>query len=495
MHSTRLFAVLAVPLFACADSSIGANEGPTPFDDIHEPSLGDINADAPPNESLIDDTKADAVFPATFELGDQSPVKSQGSRGVCSIFAATALIENAYIHAGMPVEEADFSEQYLQWAAKNLGRSFMNTEGSTSEVNLRTTVSFGTIKEDEWEYESFPWSEFEDAACTDEPNRPTRCYTNGEPPASAADAQRFKLPSQRSINVRSIKQHLTTKGTGVNVGLTFFYQSWNHRRSVLPINAEYWRQGYVTAPNAEDRTESLRERAGHAIHIIGWDDNLEVCMRDGQGNDVPDGAGGCKKEKGFWLFKNSWGTAGFGFDHPSGPGYGWLSYKYVSDYGSAVVAEIPNLPTPSEVCDDAEGRDEDRDGAANCADSDCAAACAPAGTTLTFGATPEAAIPDASTTGVTSSIEVADAGTISKVDVTVDIAHTYRGDLRLTLTKGTQSVVLQDRVGGAADNLQATFTAAITGDVAGTWTLKVEDTARIDTGTLKSWQLAITKAE
>jgi hypothetical protein len=469
MKRFRWVVACVVPLFACADSSVATDGGgPTPFDDVHEPSFGDINAGAPDDRTLVDDSKADAVLPAQFELGEQSPVKSQGSRGVCSIFAATALIENAYIHAGMPVEEADFSEQYLQWAAKNLGRAFTNTEGSTSEANLQTTVRFGTILEDEWPYESFAWDTFDDPACTGE-SRPTRCYTNGEPPATAEAATRFKLPARRYLSTRSIKQHLTTKGTGVNVGMTFFYQSWNHRRSVLPINAEYWRQGVVTAPNRDDQTESLRVRAGHAIHIIGWDDNLEVCQRDGQGNEIPDAAGGCKKERGFWLFKNSWGTAGFGIDHPTGPGYGWLSYAYVESYGSAVVADVPRLELPPPPPP-------------------------PAGPELIFDATPNAAIPDASTAGVTSSIEVTDAGAIDAVKVTVDIAHTFRGDLRVTLEKGAQSVVLFDRSGGGEDNLQATFAATgITGDLAGTWTLKVEDTARVDTGTLKSWRLAVSK--
>ena len=46
--------------------------------------------------------------------------------------------------------------------------------------------------------------------------------------------------------------------------------------SALPVNADYWRKGYVTYPNQADKTKSLESRAGHAIHLIGWDDNLQV---------------------------------------------------------------------------------------------------------------------------------------------------------------------------------------------------------------------------
>src|SRR5262245_17664180 len=125
--------LVTLPLFvACAADG---DEGPTPYDDDAPVQAGDINAGAPANDTLPDDNKADANYPAKFELGDQSPVKSQGSRGVCSIFASTAQIENLYIKPGMPVAEADFSEQYLQWATKNLYGGFRNTGGSTSEVN------------------------------------------------------------------------------------------------------------------------------------------------------------------------------------------------------------------------------------------------------------------------------------------------------------------------------------------------------------------------
>src|SRR5262245_60815674 len=99
-------ALASLPLFIAACAGSDGTDGPSPYDDEHEPGSGDINAGAPNNDSLPDDNKADAVYPATFEVKFQSPVKSQGSRGVCSMFAATALMENLYIKGGMPVAEA-----------------------------------------------------------------------------------------------------------------------------------------------------------------------------------------------------------------------------------------------------------------------------------------------------------------------------------------------------------------------------------------------------
>ncbi len=490
MRFRSLVLVLASLPASCADGGSG-DEGPTPFDDDSEVGPDVINDGAPDNDSLPDDSKADQVLPATFAVGDQSPVKSQGSRGVCSIFSATAQIENLYIKAGMPVAEADFSEQYLQWAVKNLDGAFPNTSGSSSDANLRTTVDFGTVKEAEWPYESTQWNASNDPACEGDENLPTKCYTNGEPPATVEAARKFKLPSSRWINNNSIKSHIFNKKVGVNVGLTFFYQSWNHRKSTLPVNSEYWRKGYVTYPNAEDRTASLVKRAGHAIHLIGWDDNLEVCTRDKEGKDVLGANGKCVMEKGFYVFKNSWGTAGFGVEHPSGPGYGYLSYRYVKEQGSAVVAEIPTLDTPREVCD--AGGDEDGDGQANCADADCLnhPTCAGGGVDHTFNSAAASVIPDDGE--VSNTINVTEVGTVADVKVTVDITHTFRGDLKVSLIKGTTTKVLVNGVGGSADDLKQTFT--VTGldgqALAGGWTLKVEDTATQDVGTLNSWKLEV----
>ncbi|GAB3151986.1 hypothetical protein GCM10027290_42020 [Micromonospora sonneratiae] len=76
-----------------------------------------------------------------------------------------------------------------------------------------------------------------------------------------------------------------------------------------------------------------------------------------------------------------------------------------------------------------------------------------------------------------------------KVDV--NITHTYRGDLVVTLVApdGSQHV-LHNRTGGSADDLIASYTVDASGSVAnGTWKLRVQDAASADTGTLTTWSL------
>jgi subtilisin-like proprotein convertase family protein/subtilisin family serine protease len=114
---------------------------------------------------------------------------------------------------------------------------------------------------------------------------------------------------------------------------------------------------------------------------------------------------------------------------------------------------------------------------------------------------PALAIPDNNATGVRDTINVATALTISAIKVSVAIPHTFIGDLRLTLTapSGT-SVVLHDRNGGNAQNLQRTFDlhstpafGALRGQSSrGAWTLLVQDLAAADNGVLNRWELEIT---
>ena len=105
------------------------------------------------------------------------------------------------------------------------------------------------------------------------------------------------------------------------------------------------------------------------------------------------------------------------------------------------------------------------------------------------------AIPDNNATGVTSSIPVTGNGTVATLALSLNITHTFRGDLVVTLISpgGTQFVV-SNRAGGSADNLVIAnqAVAAFTGQAAaGTWKLLVQDRAGADIGRLNSWSIKI----
>ncbi len=491
-------------MLALSGCAVEASSAPPVDEGDDMPALSGLDPvlqDAPPNSMLPEEGKADATYPATFDLvADQSPIRNQARRGVCSIFSTVALMENLYIKSGI-LPDADFSEQYLQWSVKAQLHQFTGTSGSNANTNLRAIHEYGIPVESAWPYEGNAWSSSNDAACTSNEgdDLPYRCYTNGEAPETAQMGTLYHLPAGRFINssVRSLKAQIYGKRAGVIAGGTFFYQSWNHGSSTLPVSSDYMRDGYVLYPNAEDQAKSLEKRAGHSFLLVGWDDNLEVPTRDAQGNVVMQD-GRPVMEKGFFLFKNSWGATRFGTTNPHGAGYGWISYRYVTEFLSAYASDEPTAPARTEICDN--GSDDDGDHRIDCEDTNCrdAAACQEMSMlTTTDDNNRSTAIPDDDASGLSSALTVAEAGSIASISVHVNITHTYRGDLVIKLVHPSgQSYTLADQVGGAADNLDQTFDiSAFAGAAAnGVWHLSVVDTAGEDTGTLEGWSLTITRA-
>lgn len=114
--------------------------------------------------------------------------------------------------------------------------------------------------------------------------------------------------------------------------------------------------------------------------------------------------------------------------------------------------------------------------------------------------TPGIRIPDNRSAGIERTLAVAEQGLVGDIEVTVDITHTYIGDLRVRLRSPTGiEVTLHDRSGGGTDNLRATYTSTEVAALrvfrgepcAGEWTLAVQDLAARDVGKLNRWALDI----
>ncbi len=115
---------------------------------------------------------------------------------------------------------------------------------------------------------------------------------------------------------------------------------------------------------------------------------------------------------------------------------------------------------------------------------------------------PGSNIPDNQADGVTDTIAIDQDAVIASVKVTLDITHTYRGDLRVTLLApwGDAIILHQRNQGGSADHIQRTIDesdlqtlATLHGHSAqGDWRLLVQDLAQADVGTLNRWALEFT---
>jgi cysteine-rich repeat protein len=147
-----------------------------------------------------------------------------------------------------------------------------------------------------------------------------------------------------------------------------------------------------------------------------------------------------------------------------------------------------------EACDD--GNTTDGDG--------CSSTCQMEAADISVVATPTLAIPDSTPAGVVTTLVVpaTPVCAIGGISVSMDITHTWRGDLIVDLLSPAGTTVrLHNRTGSSADDIVGTYGLDLTPaqplsgfsgqDPAGTWTLTVSDNAGGDTGTLNGWGLNI----
>ena len=115
------------------------------------------------------------------------------------------------------------------------------------------------------------------------------------------------------------------------------------------------------------------------------------------------------------------------------------------------------------------------------------------GETRRYVSEDEAAIPDDDPTGVTLTLEVAETEAILGLTLELNVTHTYIGDLLITLAHDGKTATVWEKAGGRADGLSERLALSdFDGQAAaGTWTLHVVDTAKVDTGTVESWALEI----
>lgn len=185
MYQKRLFimANLIVTLSlatACSDDS--------PND---QGSGADTDSDADSDDDTDSDTDTD-----TLEAVDLSPymtpVKHQGNRNTCSVFAATASVE--YLIIKETGEEHDLSEQYNYWAGKeytltnDVLLAYENLDGLAGYLALMA-YEYGSMLESEWPYESQSWYQTGDPGCYEVEGQPiSECFT-GIPPENAELAE------------------------------------------------------------------------------------------------------------------------------------------------------------------------------------------------------------------------------------------------------------------------------------------------------------------
>ena len=107
-------------------------------------------------------------------------------------------------------------------------------------------------------------------------------------------------------------------------------------------------------------------------------------------------------------------------------------------------------------------------------------------------------IPDNDPLGILLAIDVVDmCAPVQSVEVSVDVTHTYRGDVGISLTSpgGETAVLIPPDPADSADDINEILQVRIASgeDANGTWILEVSDNEPPDVGTLDRWSLGINR--
>lgn len=296
-------------------------------------------------------------------------VKSQKSRGTCTIFSTTGLLEAMLIKNGLADNSIDLSEEWLEYMIMTQ----KTDEGSSVSKNIKKLRFFGHVTEQTWPYVGAKWKTLDDHPLA----RPRCGHLAGDPLLSCLfghrdpsllrasdsivmskdedffnireEAREFlknydlrnNIPKQSNyrIPVEEVKKKLST-GTPVIAGIKLYYGSWNHSKTdkfeIQPREKKIWYNGIVgfPEPGSKDRRIGNERGGGHSIILIGYDDNIEVKGR----LLMEDGSWKKTTYKGVYYFKNSWGVRGFGRDFELNgqrmPGYGMITQKYLHELGT-----------------------------------------------------------------------------------------------------------------------------------------------------------------
>ncbi|MFG1485437.1 C1 family peptidase [Halobacteriovorax sp. RZ-1] len=309
-------------------------------------------------------------------IGHQTSVKSQGSRGTCTMFSAIGIVEHLLIrkHGVLPVE-LDLSEQWMEY----LIMKDKNTEGSTTSRNMRAILDWGVVHEKTWPYSRKKWPSLDEdypeitmakQACghlVALPKYLKSCLLGQRDPRlfEMADYDIAQIDpdfipirkeaiylrdtlvndlysrkkSYLSKDLSKIKKWLSD-GKSVILGTKLYYGSWNSKKTetyeIQERDKSKWYAGIVGYPEVgtRDRRISRTNGGGHSMILVGYDDDIVVKTR----MQMEDGSWQEFEYKGVYYFKNSWGVKGFGkrfkLDGVSYPGYGMITQKYAHDFGN-----------------------------------------------------------------------------------------------------------------------------------------------------------------
>lgn len=200
-----------------------------------------------------------------------SPVRNQGSLGSCVGFACAALKEWQEVKQRAWTPFRNVAESWIYWNAKDLDPWGIFEEGTSYRYALKVLQKEGVPTESCWPYQ--PYNSLEG---------------RGSPTWYAKIVARWGKVSTyaRVESVPQMRESIHLHGP-LLIGVICFEGIFNPTEN-----------GVIPVPKT-----GAREMGGHAMLIVGYDDNLKA-----------------------FRVRNSWGATW------ADNGYGWLPYAYVDKY-------------------------------------------------------------------------------------------------------------------------------------------------------------------
>jgi C1A family cysteine protease len=254
--------------------------------------------------SAVELESRDAVaLPGLVNLvGFFQPIRNQGPRGTCVSFALTAL--NEYIERRRGILR-NLSEQHLYYETKLIDGAPAGC-GTWQAKAVTVLNARGQCREIVWPYlNALP------------------CNNHGALPAAARpDGLANRLPTL-AVPPRSVLAYKTHMAKQRPIGLSIpVYNSWYQSAATRQTGRITMRIGNEAAIG------------GHAVLLVGY-------------VDTPASPGG-----GYFIVRNSWGTASFGSANPFGAGYGTIPYQYITnDAWEAFTAVVPGINSAEDTGD------------------------------------------------------------------------------------------------------------------------------------------------
>ena len=273
----------------------------------------------------------ETILPVTYDLrnyGRVPEIKNQGIYETCWTFASLGSMESNYLTQNLSFLETspDFSELHMAWflyADSNPENNYFVVPLNVQGVNIPEEYYVlgqggnyymamaylarmsGPVDESLLPYEKAPSMDVMPKNATDYHPISLRVH---EAELIGMLSPYFDAETREDIK-NVIKKHIMTNGA---------------------VQASYFSQGSMYSNSSGFTTyfNNNGTKTGHAVQIIGWDDNFSALNFNNNDPDL------IPSSKGAWIVKNSWGS------NWGDEGYFYMSYEqYLGNIASYIVKE------------------------------------------------------------------------------------------------------------------------------------------------------------